>query len=295
MAQCIIGPKFYGIDSDGNPLAFGKLYTYETGTTTPKVTFKGEGAAVPNTNPVILNGEGYADIYLDGSYSMILKDADDVEQWSEDPVTSPLEASQLPIATELIQGIIAIATAAEMTTGTNDTKAATAKKIKDLLGAAAYLAVGTSNGQLVLKENILALVPDASETVKGIVERATQAEADAGTDDERFLTPKKLNDSAFTRIWISPVTSISGSSTVNITNTPGVVDASVTIQARENDTFEWGSAALVAETTNFGIGYSISPTTIKLRSNSAIQWLADLIGSGNASYTSGEVRVILTY
>jgi len=37
-------------------------------------------------------------------------------------------------------------------------------------------------------------LPDASETVKGIVELATQAETDAGTDDVRAITPKKMFD-----------------------------------------------------------------------------------------------------
>lgn len=36
--------------------------------------------------------------------------------------------------------------------------------------------------------------PQATETVKGVAEIATTAEAQAGTDDERFLTPAKLQD-----------------------------------------------------------------------------------------------------
>lgn len=36
--------------------------------------------------------------------------------------------------------------------------------------------------------------PQATETVKGVAEIATTAEAQAGTDDERILTPKKLQD-----------------------------------------------------------------------------------------------------
>lgn len=88
MSISMIGPKFYGWDKDGKPLAYGKVYTYLTGTTTPKITYKGEGGSVANDNPVILNGEGYADIYLDGAYSIVLKDADDVEIWSSDPVSS---------------------------------------------------------------------------------------------------------------------------------------------------------------------------------------------------------------
>lgn len=83
----MIGPKFYGWDNDGNPLAFGKLYTYRTDTTELKDTYQGEGGVTPNTNPVILNGEGYANVYLSGSYNMILRDADDNDIWSQDPVS----------------------------------------------------------------------------------------------------------------------------------------------------------------------------------------------------------------
>ena len=38
--------------------------------------------------------------------------------------------------------------------------------------------------------------PSASETTPGVAEVATQAEADAGTDDARFITPLKLKNSS---------------------------------------------------------------------------------------------------
>jgi hypothetical protein len=87
MAIGMIGPKFYGQDANGKPLAYGKLYTYRAGTTDPKDTFKGEAGDVANTNPIILNGEGWAEVYLSGSYNMILHSADDVPIWSQDPVS----------------------------------------------------------------------------------------------------------------------------------------------------------------------------------------------------------------
>lgn len=90
MAVAIIGPKFYAWDSDtGKPLAFGKVYTYQAGTNTPKATFTTEGGETQNANPVILNGAGYADIFLNGSYKVVVKDADDVEVWTSDPVSDP--------------------------------------------------------------------------------------------------------------------------------------------------------------------------------------------------------------
>lgn len=88
MAVAMIGPKFYAWDRNGKPLAFGKLYTYQARTNTPKVTYQSEDQVVANSNPVILNGEGYADVYLDGSYKMVLKDDKDNEIWSSDPVTA---------------------------------------------------------------------------------------------------------------------------------------------------------------------------------------------------------------
>lgn len=88
MAVAIIGPKFYAWDRNGKPLAFGKLYTYEARTNIPKPTYQSEDHVVENTNPVILNGEGYADVYLDGAYKIVLKDDKDNEIWSSDPVTS---------------------------------------------------------------------------------------------------------------------------------------------------------------------------------------------------------------
>jgi len=39
-------------------------------------------------------------------------------------------------------------------------------------------------------------IPDADETTKGIAEVATQVETDAGTDDNKILTPLKLESSA---------------------------------------------------------------------------------------------------
>ena len=90
MAVSIIGPKFYAWASDtGAPLAFGKVFTYQAGTNTPKATFQSEDGVTANANPTILNGAGYANIYLDGSYKVVVKDADDVEVWTSDPVTDP--------------------------------------------------------------------------------------------------------------------------------------------------------------------------------------------------------------
>jgi len=66
-------------DNNGNPLAGGKLYTYEAGTTTNKVTYTSEDETTANSNPIILDAGGRADIWLDsGSYKLVLDDSTDV-------------------------------------------------------------------------------------------------------------------------------------------------------------------------------------------------------------------------
>jgi hypothetical protein len=81
--------KFKEWDSNGNPLSGGKLYSYVAGTSTPASTFSDESGAVPNSNPVILDSEGRADVWLSAStnYKFVLKDADDVTIWTVDDVS----------------------------------------------------------------------------------------------------------------------------------------------------------------------------------------------------------------
>ena len=65
-------------DRCGKPLTGGKVYTYEANTTTPKVTYKDPYGLTPNTNPIILDAAGEADIYLDGTYRIRITDRNDV-------------------------------------------------------------------------------------------------------------------------------------------------------------------------------------------------------------------------
>lgn len=65
-------------DNNGEPLAGGKINTYEAGTTTPKVTYTSEDESTANANPIILDASGRADIWLDtGTYKFVLTDSSD--------------------------------------------------------------------------------------------------------------------------------------------------------------------------------------------------------------------------
>lgn len=55
--------KFF-ITNTNYPLAGGKIYTYEAGTSTPLTTYSDPNGLFPNTNPVVLDANGEANIYL---------------------------------------------------------------------------------------------------------------------------------------------------------------------------------------------------------------------------------------
>lgn len=83
-------PKFQAFDESGAPLVGGKLYSYLAGTTTPYDTYTDYTGNTANTNPVILDLYGQAELWLDPgvAYKLILTDAVDIQMWSVDNITS---------------------------------------------------------------------------------------------------------------------------------------------------------------------------------------------------------------
>lgn len=93
MAVLTPSPKMQFTTAAGVPLSGGKVYTYIAGTTTPQATFTDYSGATPNTNPVILNSRGEANIWLGGAlYKFKLTDANDVEIWTVDYISAPTSA-----------------------------------------------------------------------------------------------------------------------------------------------------------------------------------------------------------
>lgn len=87
MAVLMTPPKMQFFQGS-TPLAGGKVYFYEAGTTTPKDTYTSQSGAVANTNPVILDSEGKASIWLSGSYKVVVKTSADVTVDTEDNITA---------------------------------------------------------------------------------------------------------------------------------------------------------------------------------------------------------------
>lgn len=75
-------------DQNGVPLAGGKLYSYVAGTTTLQGTYS-NATGTTNTNPVVLDSQGYGDVWLDPTlaYKFVLQDAGSVTLWTADNVT----------------------------------------------------------------------------------------------------------------------------------------------------------------------------------------------------------------
>lgn len=81
-------PRYQFFDQNGSPLAGGKLYSYVAGSTTPLQTYA-DALNTPNTNPIILDANGEAEIWLTGStYKFVLKDSNDNTIWTVDQLQS---------------------------------------------------------------------------------------------------------------------------------------------------------------------------------------------------------------
>ena len=89
-------PMLQFTDASGNFLAGGKLFTYAAGTTTKLATYVDNTGSTPNANPIILNPNGTASIWIPPGigYKFVLAPANDT-----DPPSAPIwTADQIFIA-----------------------------------------------------------------------------------------------------------------------------------------------------------------------------------------------------
>jgi hypothetical protein len=81
-------PHIQFLDSSGRPLAGGKLYTYQAGTNLQQASYSDSTGTVLNSNPVVLDAGGFANVWLDTtkSYKFVLQNALSSQQWTVDNV-----------------------------------------------------------------------------------------------------------------------------------------------------------------------------------------------------------------
>lgn len=106
-AAPLMVPVFRWFDANGNPLAAGKVETYEAGTSTPLNTYPTYTDAIAgsnwNANPVILDANGAAQIWVQARfYKIVIKDSAGTVLYSQDNVGVALGYPE-PTVTEWIE------------------------------------------------------------------------------------------------------------------------------------------------------------------------------------------------
>jgi hypothetical protein len=100
-----IGNGFQFLTATGLPLAGGKIYTYQAGSSTSLATYSDNGGVYPNANPIVLGADGRpaSEIWLTYGYNykFILTDANDVQIQSYDNLygiigTAPSSGATIP-------------------------------------------------------------------------------------------------------------------------------------------------------------------------------------------------------
>lgn len=85
--------KMQFLDAAGAPLVGGLVYTYAAGTTTPLATYTDSGGSTANSNPIVLDSRGEANIWLAAAnYKFKLCDSTNTEIWTVDNIASPISS-----------------------------------------------------------------------------------------------------------------------------------------------------------------------------------------------------------
>lgn len=88
MATSVVNPRAQFFANNGRPLIGGRIHTYVAGSSTRARTYKDAAKAQPNTNPIILDGRGEAQIYLaEGvEYKFVVEDSNGALIYTQEPV-----------------------------------------------------------------------------------------------------------------------------------------------------------------------------------------------------------------
>ena len=98
-AQLAPQPLFQAFGPNGKFLVGGQLFTFAAGTSTPQATYVDFSQTTPNTNPVILNAMGQANVWLDPSlmYKFVLQDASGNLLYSLDNINGALSVAVINV------------------------------------------------------------------------------------------------------------------------------------------------------------------------------------------------------
>ena len=124
------------------PCANGSLTFCELNTTTPKGTWADPNQTIPNENPVPLDSSGRSntDIWLDGAYSITLRDGNGVVVWTRDVDSGQGSAATIP----------ALVTGQFLTNDGSNLIWQDVRQVPDPLGSADYI-LATDGSNLIWK------------------------------------------------------------------------------------------------------------------------------------------------
>lgn len=90
MSLSFTAGRFQALTAAGVPIVGGQLFSYASGTTTPQATYTDATLGTPNTNPIVLNSRGEAQVWLGTlPYTFLLKDSLGSTIWSIDGISDP--------------------------------------------------------------------------------------------------------------------------------------------------------------------------------------------------------------
>lgn len=110
MVRALHSARTRFFDKCGKPLCGGTVHTYQVGTTTAKPTYTDVSKTAVNTNPVILDSIGSADIFLDGAYrvrvldrnGVLVEDIAYVESWISESQKDDIYKSLGEVSSQLL-------------------------------------------------------------------------------------------------------------------------------------------------------------------------------------------------
>lgn len=237
MATLATNVSFQCFGLDGKPLAGGKVYTYSAGTTTSKATYTTMAGTVANPNPVILDQNGKAKIFLsDGSYRLQIKDSNDALIDDIDQISRYVTQSEFATFQQTVNDGVSQLTEVR-------------EQIDVFVNASIGNQKGFANGIAPLDANVKVdpiylpdlpnnATPQATETAFGVAKIATTAIAQAGTNDTDIITPAKLKGYLDNKVlginqtWQDVTTSRSSATTYTNSSTAPIM---LSIAVRDGD------------------------------------------------------------
>ena len=173
-------------DANGDPLAGGKLYSYEAGTSTPLALYSDVDLTTPYANPIVLDADGRppdGPVFLQPQgYKFILTDSDDVQVWSLDDIEDVGQVFAENFGLELSEG------GKQVTSGYTVLDTDRLVTVDSTGGADPCLvnlpAAGTRTQPVIVKNLgtvALSVTPNGGDTIEGIASAFTVAAAASPT------------------------------------------------------------------------------------------------------------------